>query len=233
MTGAAPLHNQGNAACVANWGDIRIMSITDDAIQLGVIRRDACDGPALLVFNYVSQEFVDNWQPGEEEDEGPDEGFDPDFASGELLNLITGGPSSGRKWYLDGDGNPVDWLASGSGWTSSYTDSYDWGWNDAWATIAQGSWIRFDRFGGQNNYTRNQGGQMITGTFTIDEDTNEIILSDNNTLIQNPGHWMNPTTNTIRVVKAFPGESASRGIWFGTSYDEDGDEWLAFHYVLR
>lgn len=53
LTGVAPLHDSGNAACVANWGDIRILSMTDDAMQLGVIRRSSCDGAALLVYNYV------------------------------------------------------------------------------------------------------------------------------------------------------------------------------------
>lgn len=128
-------------------------------------------------------------------------------------------------------GNPIDWIAAGKGWTESAASSRDWGWNDSWVTAVADSWIRFDQFGGQN-YTRNQNGVTTTGTFTINEETNEITLSDDNTLLQNAASGLNPTTNTIKVVKAFPGEFQSKGIWLGTSYDASKDEWFAFHYIL-
>jgi len=183
----------------------------------------------MLVYNFISKEYSDNYVE-EEPVTGPDEGFDPTFQPGELLNMLTGGPSSGRMWKLDATGNPVDWIAGGKGWTTGHAASRDWGWNNAWDAAATGSWIRFDRFGGQN-YTRFQNGVQTTGTFTIDEEANEVILSGN-TLLQNPDSWMNPTTNTLKVIKAFPNSFGTNGIWFGTSYDAAKDEWFAFHYIL-
>lgn len=231
MTDASILHPQGIESCVDSWANMKIMSLTEDHMQLAVLRKGSCDGAALLVYNFISKEYSDNWVPEETIPE-PDEGFDPTFAPGELLEMLTGGVGSGRIWALDGAGNPVDWInADGNGWTTDATSSYNWGWNDDWAAVAADSWIRFDQFGGSLNYTRSQGGVETTGTFSINEATNEIDLGTE-TLIQEPNSWMNPTTNTITVVKAFNDDFAAKGIWFGTSYDESKGEWFVFHYVI-
>ena len=130
---------------------------------------------------------------------------------------------------MEVSGNPVDWITKGNGWTISKSSSFNWGWNDSWDNAASGAWIRFDNISGQN-YSRFQNGTLTTGTFTIDEAKNEITLVGN-TLLQNSGSWMNPTANTIKVVKGFPTDYRTKGVWFGTSYDASKDEWLAFHYI--
>ena len=229
LTDVELLHNESNDACVDNWGDIRIFSLTEDTMQLGVLRRDDCDGAAMLVYNFVSEEYKDNYVPVVEEPT-IDEGFDPEFAPGELLQMLTGGPSSGRYWELDATGNPVDWIAGGIGWTENADSSREWGWNADWDTLAENSWIRFDQWGDQT-YTRYQNGVETSGTFTINEETNEIILKEGMTLPGVEGNWMSPATNVIKVVKAYD-DFATKGIWFGTSYDAAKDEWLVFHYVL-
>ncbi|MEL4307738.1 hypothetical protein [Joostella sp. CR20] len=61
LTNAEMLHNQGNDACVDSWSSIRIFSLTDDTMQLGVLRKDSCDGAAMLVYNFISKEYSDNW----------------------------------------------------------------------------------------------------------------------------------------------------------------------------
>lgn len=220
-------------ANASNWtNDLNILTLTENQLQIAVYRTNS-EGPWWYVLNYVSKEYAENYTPEEEEPSGPDEGFDPEFAPGELLKILTGGSASGRLWKLDAAGNPVDWLASGTGWTSSSDDSRDWGWNDSWDAVAESSWIIFYDLQGQN-YTRNQGGVVTTGTFTLNEETNEISLNGN-TLIQNsdPTNWMNPPVDQpIKVVKAFPEETLEKGIWFGTSYNADSDEWLAFHYII-
>ncbi|MFT2009954.1 hypothetical protein ACMA1I_14855 [Pontibacter sp. 13R65] len=217
---------------ISNWTNYVVLSLDENSMQLGVIRDRDVDGEgvAMISYNFISKEYSDNWVPS-----GPppvDEGYNPTFAPGQLLNMLTGGASSGRVWTLDAKGNPVDWIAGGIGWTESAASSSDWGWNGTWETAVANSWIRFDRFGGTQNYTRHQRGATTTGTFTINEETNEITLSNNNTLLQNPDSWMSPSASTIKVVKAFPNDFQTKGIWFGTSYDAGKDEWLAFHYVL-
>ncbi len=231
-TDASILHDSGRDACVDNWGDITIFSLTEETMQLGVLRRDDCDGACLLVYNFISQEYSDNWVPEEVVVE-PDEGFEPTFESGELLQILTGGAAAGRYWKLDGTGNPVDWITAGNGWTSAASDSYDWGWNDEWATISSDSYIRFDQYGGTQNYLKSESGVETSGTFTIDEETNEITLSDDGMLIQNSNSWMTPAVSTFTVIKAVPDDFENFGLWFGTSYDASSDQWLAFHYVIN
>lgn len=227
MTDAAPLQNSSAENDVSDWDNFRIISLTEDAMQLGAFHNSKDE---LMIFNFISKEYSDNWVPEETIPE-PDEGFDPSFAPGELLEMLTGGAGSGRLWSLDAEGNPIDWVAGGNGWTTSHEDTRDWGWNDSWDTAVEGAWIRFDQFGGTLNYTRFQNGVETTGTFTIDEDTNEITL-EGNTLLQNTDSELNSTASVITVVKAYGEEFAEKGIWFGTSYDESKDEWFAFHYVI-
>lgn len=214
---------------ISNWSKYEIIALTENSLRLGVLRDKDVDGegPAILVYNFISKEYSDNWVPVET---GPDEGFNPSFKAGELLNMLAGSSASGRIWLLDAAGNAVDWIGKGKGWTKSSNDSRDWGWNDSWDAVSGNSWILFDRLGGQN-YTRNQGGIYTRGQFTINEETNEVTLIGN-TLIQNPDSWMNPSQNVFKVVKAFPGKEGTKGIWFGTSYTAEKDEWFAFHYVL-
>jgi len=228
MTDAAPLHDDGRDKCVGQWGNIRLLSLNENFMQLAVMR-SACESPCLLVYNFISKEFNDNWVPPPPAIKQPDEGYNPTFDPGELLAMLTG-TSTGRFWVLDGTGNPIDWVGKGNGWTTDKNSSYNWGWNESWDDAIKNAWIKFDNVGGQH-YTRFQNGVLTTGNFTIDEAKNEINLQGN-TLLQNASSWMNPTTSVLKVVKGFPDNYQSKGIWFGTSYDAGKDEWFVWHYVM-
>jgi hypothetical protein len=226
-SGATPLsvsYTPTDAASLFSW---RILTLTENTMQLAV-KNKAKD--EYQVLNYISKAYSDSWTPPPPPVVPPDEGYNPTFAPGELLTMLTGGTNTGRFWQLDVAGNPVDWIAKGNGWTTSAASSFDWGWNAGWETAVSNGWIRFDNIGGQH-YTRFQGGTTTTGSFTINESTNTINLGIN-TLLQNPASFMNPTTNSIKVVKAFPATFRTKGIWFGTSYDAAKDEWLSFHYII-
>jgi hypothetical protein len=226
LRGYKPAKN--GIAGISDWTNYKVLSLDENTMQLGVIRDKDVDGEGkcMLVYNFISKEFSENYVPPVT---GPDEGFDPTFKAGELLAMLTG-TTSGRLWKLDAAGNPIDWIAKGKGWTKTHADSRDWGWNNSWDLVAADSWILFNRIGGQK-YTRNQGGIVTTGTFTINEANNEVTLNGE-LLIQNPGNWMSPAKHTFKVVKAFPGKVESKGIWFGVDYNTDKDEWFSFHYIL-
>jgi len=228
FSGVSPLNNSSTDN---DFSKAAIIELSENGLALAF---QSNSNPQYTVFNYVSKDYFDNYVPVEE-NKGPDEGFMPEFASGELLNILTGGKSSGRVWQLDAAGNPVDWIDAGNGWTTDASSSYNWGWNDDWTAAAGNSWIRFDQFGGTLNYTLSQGGVMTSSTFSINEETNEITLGGTNTLITDggKGSWMNPSTNVITVIKGFPTEYETKGIWFGTTYDASKDEWFVFHYVLQ
>lgn len=224
---ATPLHvsyTPNDAVGMYTW---RILSLTDNTLQLAVKHKTKAE---YQVLNFISKEYSDSWTPPPPPAPKPDEGYNPVFAPGELLNMLTGGVNSGRFWTLDVNGNPIDWIAKGNGWTANKNSSYNWGWNESWDAAVSNAWIRFDNIGGQN-YTRFQNGVTTTGTFTIDEVNNEVNLVGN-TLLQNGDSWMNPTAPKLKVVKAFPTDFRTKGIWFGTSYDASKDEWFAFHYII-
>jgi hypothetical protein len=224
---ATPLHVSYTPNDVVGLFSWRILSLTENTMQLAVKNKSKAE---YQVLNFISKQYADAWTPPPPPPAKPDEGYNPTLAPGELLTMLTGGANSGRFWALDYNGNPVDWIAKGNGWTANKGSSSDWGWNASWGAVAANSWIRFENIGGLK-YFRSQNGVITTGTFTIDEAKNEITLV-NNTLIQNPGHWMSPANNVIKVVKAFPADYRSKGIWFGTNYDAAKDEWLAFHYMI-
>lgn len=205
----------------------RIISLTDNTMQIAFKHPTKAEQE---IFNYISKQYSDNWVPPPPAVKKPDDGFNPTFASGEILTMLTGGPTSpGRFWTIDVNGNPLDWIAKGNGWTANKSSSYNWGWNETWDDAVKNAWIRFDNLGGQN-YMRFQNGATTTGTFTIDESKNEITIVGN-TLLQNSPSWMNPATNKIKIVKGWPTDYRTKGIWFGTSYDATKDEWLSFHYI--
>jgi len=209
----------------SNINSVRVISLTENTMQLAVKHKSK---PEYQVLNFLSKTFSDNWTP-------PvvppvvtvDEGFNPKFAPGGLLDYITG--ASVRLWKLDAEGNPIDWIAKGKGWTTGHASSRDWGWNNSWDAAVANSYIKFTKKG--LKYTRSQNGVVTNGTFTVKESSNEITLTDG-ALLQNPGNWMNPTQTTLKVLKAFPNAVDEKGIWFGTTYDAAKDEWFAFHYVL-
>ncbi|WP_225585364.1 hypothetical protein [Flavobacterium sp. MDT1-60] len=229
-TGATILRPDNYIANASNWNNnIKVLKLTDNQLRIAILRTNN-EGTWWYIWNYVAKDYADSYVP-------PvtvpvvDEGFNPKFAPGELLTMLTGGVGAGRVWNLDGKGNPVDWIAKGKGWTTGASSSYNWGWNDDWAALAGNSWIRFDQWGGKLNYTRSQNGVVTTGLFTINSETNEINLGTN-TLIQNSTSWMSPTTNVLKVVKAYNTSYLQKGIWLGTSYDAGKDEWFAFHYII-
>lgn len=226
---ATPLsvsYTPNDAVSLYSW---RILSISENFLQLAVKNKAKAE---YQVLNYISKTYADSWTPPPPPAAKPDDGFNPTFAAGELLTILTGGANQGRFWQLDAAGNPVDWIAKGNGWTANSQSSYNWGWNETWDAAVKNSWIRFDNIGGQN-YTRFQNGVTTTGTFTINESTNEVTLNGN-TLIQNTDSWMNPTNNVLKVVKGWNAapEYKAKGIWFGTGYDSGKDEWLSWHYVI-
>lgn len=51
INNAAPLHDASRDGCVAQWGNIRLLSLTENSMQFAVMRT-SCEPPCLLVYNY-------------------------------------------------------------------------------------------------------------------------------------------------------------------------------------
>ncbi|MGJ5641331.1 hypothetical protein [Formosa sp. S-31] len=111
MSNAQMIHNVGYDTCSSNWGDITIFSITEDAMQLGVLREQigSCSGEglAMIVYNFISQEYSENWVPEETEPE-PEE---PTLPEGweDTISAIT---TKAIEWKLS-ESNPLNWATLG------------------------------------------------------------------------------------------------------------------------
>jgi hypothetical protein len=54
------LHDSSRDKTVSEWSTVKILSLTENSMQLGVIRdRDPNEGKCLLVYNYVSKAYAD------------------------------------------------------------------------------------------------------------------------------------------------------------------------------
>ncbi|NPE46813.1 hypothetical protein [Sphingobacterium prati] len=62
LTGASPLHGKPQDGIVVDWGDVRIMSLTENTMQLAVLRDPVLsnDGAAMLTFNFISKAYKES-----------------------------------------------------------------------------------------------------------------------------------------------------------------------------
>ena len=164
MTDAAPLHDEGRDGHVINWGDLRVMSLTENTLQLGVIRDEALsgEGPALLVYNYVSKDYYDNWVPADLPD--PEPQLPADWKE-EVSQVV----STTITWKLSTK-NPLDWAyLDGSrmnGWNAP-EDYPDWlGTPDP--SVYEGFSLVMNSADGSVVYTSPDGTQE-TGSYSLDE----------------------------------------------------------------
>jgi hypothetical protein len=65
LSDAGILHDIARDGIVTQWGDAKILSLTDNSMQLAVLRdNDPKEGKCLLVYNFISKEYSDAWTPG-------------------------------------------------------------------------------------------------------------------------------------------------------------------------
>lgn len=65
ITDAGILHDIGREANATQWGNCKVLSLTDNSMQLAVLRDkpSGTDGPCLMVYNFISKDYSDNWTP--------------------------------------------------------------------------------------------------------------------------------------------------------------------------
>jgi len=63
ITDAAILHDAGRDGVVTQWGNCKVLSLTDNTMQLAVLRDNSSEGKCLLVYNFISKDYSDNWTP--------------------------------------------------------------------------------------------------------------------------------------------------------------------------
>lgn len=229
LTDATPLHDVNRDGVVIDWGDIKILSLTENTMQLGLMRDAALsgEGACLLVYNFISQEYKENWIPGEEVEPEPTL---PDGWQTDISQTVT----TSIKWVLSPD-NPFDWAnLDGSrmnGW-NAVEDYPDWTGFDS--TIPN-SYANFSlTLNSEDNSATYVApdGTSETGTYTLDDKGFYTFsgVAPNFTICS----WVNLSTSSenqwriTNIEKNLSGQVT--GMWVGVR-DADKAEYMVYHLI--
>lgn len=229
MTDASPLHDEARDGQVVNWGDIKLMSLTENSLQLAVLRDEALsgEGPALFVYNYISKDYYDNWVPADLPDPEPQlpAGWKEDVSQ-VVSTTIT--------WKLSTE-NPIDWAnLDGSrmnGWNTP-SDYPDWlGTPDP--SVYAGFSLTMNSADGTVVYTAPDG-TTEEGTFNLDNKgiyTFEGIAPS--FFVIGWASFGLTAENQLRIlsIEKDPLGNLS-GMWLGArNPDPEKNEYMAYHFV--
>lgn len=230
ITDASPLHDKGRDGVVIDWGNIRILSLTKDYMQLAVIRDPVLsgEGAALLVYNYISKDFKDNWTPGEVAEPEPP-------YTGDANNDLTTSVTTSRKWVMS-MATPYNWTDLAGEFLNPWTSAQDYintGWAPYNAATIKNISLSLAKTGDKaGTYTFTDGSaSAISGSYTIDDKNNiqfdkaiSFVIAD----------WVSLSTTadkTLRLLKTETDASgAISGIWLGAR-DPVKAEYMAYHFV--
>ncbi|MDR2057614.1 MAG: hypothetical protein LBP83_04925 [Dysgonamonadaceae bacterium] len=226
MVDATPLHDINRDGVVVNWGDIKILSLTENSMQLGVLRDKALSGedPCLLVYNFISKEYKDNWTPGETVEPEP---ALPDNWQNDVSQIV----STSIKWVLSPT-TPFNWANLDGSLMNSWNtvaDYPDWTGFDASipATYAAFS-LTLDSDDHSVIYVAPDGVEQ-TGTYTLDEKGYYTFTGV--TPAFNICSWVNLNTsaeNQWRIVKIEKNASNKvTGMWVGVR-DPEKPEYMVW-----
>lgn len=229
MSDAGILHDPGRDAIVTQWGNARVIQLTEDFLQLGVIRdNDPSEGPCLLLYNYVSQNYWDN-PPAPEEPAKPSEPVLPEGWQ-DIVGTIS---QTAIEWKLS-DQNPLDWCnMDGSrmnGWLTP-GEYADWlGTPDP--AVYEGFSLTMDS--ADNSYkVVIPDGTEVEGTYTLDE--KGVYTFDNGIPSFTVVGWASFATtaeNQLRIMEITTKNGIISEMWVGAK-DPAKEEYMGYHLVAN
>lgn len=221
LTNASPLHDSNRNGQVADWGNIKILSLTDNTMQLAVLRDPALSGEAaaLFVYNFISKDYRDNWVPDEPQ---------LPYAGKANADLTT---TSTKKWKLS-ETTPYNWAKLDgtlvNNWTSaaSYT-----AYNPFSVRNISLSMTKTSDLAGTYIFTTNTGGQ-IKGTYKVDDKNNIDFKQPISFPIFNGVNLAATSENLLRVIRSETDQSGNiSGIWLGQRLT-NSPQYLVYHFEL-
>jgi hypothetical protein len=226
FTDARPLHDANHDADAVDWSNVRILYLSEDAMQLGIVPN--ADNAAMVVYNYISKEYKDNWVPGEVvEPEPPYEG-DPN-------EDLTTSVSTKKRWALSLN-TPYNWTGLGGNFLNGWSKPEDYvatGWAPYDASIISNVSLTLDKTSDNaGTYEFTDGaGNPIAGTYTVDEENNIVFDQSINFNISG---WVNLATGPDNKLRIIAAEKDAFGnitvLWLGQRSTEK-DEYMVFGFV--
>lgn len=229
---ATILHPNENENCVVDWKSMKIMSLTENTLQVGVLRKSSCESAATLVFNFISKDYSDNWVPAVVADPNPA----IDLNGGTVDDLLSTTTTTTKTWALSKD-SPFNWTDLAGTFLNPWNTVTDYpGW--ASYTAADQATVVKNKISFSDNGTVKtiaSDGTTAAGTFTTSTDgTNIITFSGINPSFTIGNSWATVSTtdkNQWKIVKTAKTGNVVTDIWFGKR-DPSKSEYMVFHFVL-
>jgi len=233
-SGATVLHTNEYETCVDNWRGMKVMSITENTLQIGVLRKDSCDGAATLVYNFISKDYSDNWVPQNLPD--PDPAID--LNGGTVDDLLSTTTTTTKTWHLSKD-TPFNWTDLNGTFLNDWNSVADYeaaGWTGYvagdQANVVKNK-IKFSNDGKVTTVDSNEVEKA--GTYTTETGTNIITFSGISPSFPIGSSWASVSTtseNQWKIVKTAKTGSSVTDIWFGKRDESGKKEYMVFHFVL-
>jgi len=223
FTDARPLHDSNRDGDNVDWANVRILYLSDNFLQLGVVPN--ADDAAMVVYNYISKDYRDNWVPGEVAE--PEPPYD-----GEANTDLTTSTSTKKKWTMSLN-TPYNWTGLGGNFLNSWTKPADYtatGWAPYDASLISNISMTLDKTGPTTgSYTFTDGsGNPIAGTYSVDDKNN--ITFDKAISFAVSG-WVSlatTATNQLRIIKADQDAFGTiTALWLGQRSAEK-DEYMVY-----
>ncbi len=219
LTDAPLLHDPGRDAIVTQWGAVRILSMTENYMQLAVLRdNDPTEGHCLLVYNFISKDYADNWTPPVDTGGSIEEPYIGD-ANTEMTTITT----TTMTWKLN-SASPYDWYwwnsANGVWESNGFSSLGDYS-NTNWAPVPEASAIKKFSLtmtknsdeGGQYTLV-NTNGETIEGKYT--SESSWIDFGKEVTLFEATGTWtLAMKAQKVRIVKSEKKSGQIAEMWLG------------------
>lgn len=231
ISGGGILHDSNRDGAVIDWGSLKIMSLTDSTMQLAALRDPVLsgEGACLLVYNFISKDYKDNWTPGvvaEPEPTLPD-GWQTDVSqtTSKTIKWVLSTETPFNWANLDGSLMNTDWTAADkyASWT---------GFNAAAAATYANFSLTLNSDAMSAVYVAPDG-TSTTGTYTLDD--KGVYTFDGfkpNFVIC--GGWVTLSTtdaNQWRITKVEKDATgAVTGMWVGKR-DPSKAEYMVYHLI--
>jgi hypothetical protein len=230
ITDAGPIHDETRDGQVVDWGAIRLMSLTENFMQLGIIRDEALsgEGPAMFVYNYISKDYSDNWVP----EDLPDP--EPQLPEG-WLDDVSQVVSTTITWKLS-ETTPLNWANLDGSLMNAWNapgDYPDWlGVHDL--SVYEGFSLVMDSEDHSVVYVAPDGTEE-EGTYTLDSETGIYTFSDISPSFPVIG-WASfglTAENQLRILSIQKNELGRlTDMWVGAKDpDPNKNEYMAYHLV--
>lgn len=229
MVDAAPLHGQPQDGVVVDWGNIRIMSLTENTLQLGVLRDPVLsgEGAALLVFNFISKDFFDSWVPGDQPEPEPP-------YNGNVNDDLTTSTSTKKTWGLSLK-TPYNWTNLGGDFLNTWSKPEDYtatGWAPYDAGMISKVSLTLDKDGpNAGSYVFTDGaGASINGVYTTDDQNNIVFDKKISFAISDWVSLSSTDENKLRIIRTETDALGNiAGLWLGQR-DPAKDEYMVYKF---